>query len=69
MKISARNQIKGRVLEIKDGAVMSMVKIDAGNGIIITSIISKDSVGYLNLAKNDEIIALIKSTEVIIAKE
>jgi molybdopterin-binding protein len=68
MKLSARNQLKGKVLEIKQGAVMSQVKLDIGNGNKITALIGKDSVDELGLKPGDEAVAIIKSTEVIIGK-
>ncbi|MGA2142558.1 MAG: TOBE domain-containing protein [Brevinematales bacterium] len=68
MKLSARNQLKGRILEIKHGAIMSQVKIDIGGGNIITSLIGKDSADELGLKPGDEAVAIIKSTEVIVGK-
>src|SRR5262245_63568730 len=41
-KLSARNQLKGKILEVKKGATTSHVRIDIGNGIIITSAISHE---------------------------
>ena len=68
MKISARNNIKGKVVDIKEGAVMAKVTIDIGNGNSITSVITSDSVKELELKKGDEVVAIIKSTEVMIGK-
>jgi molybdate transport system regulatory protein len=68
MKISARNSIKGKVLEVKEGAVMAKVSIDIGNGNVITSVITTDSIKELDIKVGDEVIAIIKSTEVIIGK-
>jgi molybdopterin-binding protein len=68
MKLSARNQLKGKILELKHGAVMSQIKIDIGNGNIITSLIGKDSADELGLKPGDEVVAIIKSTEVIVGK-
>ena len=67
MKLSARNVIKGKVLEITLGAVVAKVKVDIGNENIISSIISVDSVSDLDLKVGDTVSAIIKSTEVLIA--
>jgi molybdopterin-binding protein len=68
MKLSARNMLKGKVVEIKQGAVMASVKLDIGGGNKITALISADSVKALKLAKGDKAAAIIKATEVIIGK-
>ena len=68
MKLSARNQLKGKVVEVKDGAIMSQVHLDIGGGNIITALIGKDSVADLGLKVGDAAVAIIKSTEVIIGK-
>lgn len=49
MKLSARNQLKGKVVSINNGAVNSIVSIDIGGGNIITSTISCSAVEELNL--------------------
>jgi molybdenum-pterin binding domain len=68
MKLSARNSIKGTVLEVTLGSVMAKVKVDIGNGNQINSIITIDSVQELGLKPGDEVYAIIKSTEVMIGK-
>jgi molybdopterin-binding protein len=68
MKLSARNILKGKVVEIKKGAVMAKVKLDIGGGNKVTALISVDSVQDLKLKKGDKASAIIKSTEVIIGK-
>lgn len=66
MKLSARNQLKGKILKIEEGLITAKVVIDLGNNNLITSIISKDSIADLNLKQGCEAYAVIKSTEVII---
>lgn len=68
MKLSARNQIKGKVAAVEAGAVMAKVKINIGGGNTITSLISKESVEDLGLKAGDEVYAIVKSTEVMIGK-
>lgn len=68
MKLSTRNQIKGKVVEIVKGTVSAKVKIDIGSGNVITSTITVDAVNDLKLEKEDEVIALIKASNVMIMK-
>ena len=50
MKLSARNQLKGTILEIENGAVNAIIKLDIGSGNIISATVSMDAVKSLNLA-------------------
>ena len=68
MKISARNQIRGRVTAIRPGAVNGSVKVDIGNGIVLTANITNEAIEDLGLAEGDEVTALIKGRDVLIAK-
>lgn len=68
MKISARNQIKGIVLSVNEGAVNSEVELDLGNGQTIVSIITKNSVENLGIKVGDEVTAIIKASSVILGK-
>ena len=54
---------------MKNGAVMSSVKLDIGGGNTITAFIGKESVEDLGLKVGDNAVAIIKSTEVIVGKE
>jgi molybdopterin-binding protein len=65
MPLSARNQFKGKVISVKNGAVMSEVVIDIG-GHQIVSLISTSSARRLKLKKGSTAVAVIKATEVII---
>lgn len=69
MKISARNQIKGVITEIKPGVVTARVILDIGGGKRLSSVITMESVQELKLKPGDEVYAIIKSTEVMIGKE
>lgn len=66
MKLSARNQLKGKISEIKEGAVNCIVTIDIGGGNLITSTISKSAVEELGLAVGKEAYAVIKATSVMV---
>lgn len=67
MKLSARNQFKGIVTEITDGAVNGIVKIDIGGGNIISSTISMTSIKELGLEVGKSAYAVIKATSVMVA--
>ena len=68
MKLSARNQIEGKVVSVKKGATTSHVKIDIGKGVIIASAITNDAVAELKLKKGDKAWAVIKASDVMIGK-
>ncbi len=68
MKISARNQITGKVTEVVDGAVNSEVAIGAGENSI-KAIITKNSAKDMDIKVGDELIAIIKASNVILAKD
>ena len=65
-KLSARNQLKVKIVEVKKGATTSHVRIDIGNGIVITSAITNEAVADLNLKTGDEAWAVIKASDVMI---
>ncbi len=66
MQLSARNQLKGKISEIKEGPVSTEVVIDV-NGSKIVSSITTASAQALNLKIGDEAIAVIKASSVMIA--
>jgi molybdopterin-binding protein len=68
MKLSTRNQIKGKITQVDKGTVMARVKIDIGGGNVITSTITMEAVNDLKLKKGDKVIALIKASSVMIGK-
>jgi molybdopterin-binding protein len=68
MKISGRNQLKATVKEVIKGGVMAKVVLDY-KGDRIVSVITVDSIDELDIKPGDEILALIKSTSVMLAKE
>ena len=65
MKLSARNQFKGTITKINEGAVNGIVTIDV-NGTPVTATISMDSIKGLDLKVGKEAYAVIKATEVMI---
>jgi molybdopterin-binding protein len=68
MKLSARNIVKGKVIEIAKGPATTKVKIDIGGGNILTSSVTTEAADDLALAVGDEVSAIIKSSDVIIGK-
>ena len=66
MKISARNQLKGRIVEITKGATTAHVRIDIG-GAIVTSSITNAAVDDLGLTVGREAYAVVKASDVMIA--
>jgi molybdopterin-binding protein len=68
MKLSARNQIKGKVVDVRKGATTAHVRIDIGNGVVITSSITNEAVEDLRLTVGDDAIAVIKASDVMVAK-
>jgi molybdopterin-binding protein len=66
MKISARNQLKGTITDIK-GATTSHVRIDIGAGTIVTASITNEAVEDLKLAKGQAATAIIKASDVLVA--
>jgi molybdopterin-binding protein len=69
MKLSARNVLKGKVMEVIEGVTTHNVKIDIGHGIVLTSSITAEAVKDLKLKKGDEAYAIIKASEVIVGKD
>lgn len=68
MKLSARNQLKGKVKSVQVGAIMAEVVIEIAGGQKIVAEISKGSVNRLKLEKGDTVTAIVKATEVMIGK-
>ena len=67
MAVSARNQLKGEITDIVLGAVMAHITIQVGENMI-ESVITRRSVDEMKLKKGDSVTAVIKATEVLVAK-
>ena len=67
MAVSARNQLKGQITDIILGTVMAHITIQVGENVI-ESVITRRSAEELNLKKGDSVTAVIKATEVLVAK-
>ena len=69
MKISARNHLKGKVSSVEKDGVMALVKIKVTEPALITALVSREAVEDLKIKVGDEVEAVIKATEVMIAKQ
>ena len=67
MRISARNQIKGTVVDVKKGATTSHVRVDIGQGQIITSAITNEAVDDLGIKATGHVTVVVKASDVMIA--
>jgi len=59
MKLSARNQFKGKIVDVKKGTTTSHVRIDTGQGVIVTSSITNAAVEDLDLKTGDDAWAVV----------
>jgi molybdopterin-binding protein len=66
LRFSARNQLQAKVKSVKLGAVMAEVVVELADGQEIVSAITRTSAESLNLKQGDDVVAIIKSTEVMI---
>ncbi|MGB3446432.1 MAG: TOBE domain-containing protein [Xanthobacteraceae bacterium] len=67
MRISARNQIKGTVVDVTKGATTSHVRVDIGNGQTVTSSITNEAVDELGIKAKGRVTVVIKASDVMIA--
>lgn len=67
MKISARNRLKGKIVEITKGATTAHVRIDIGNGAIVTASITNQAVDELGLTVGGSAYAVVKASDVMVA--
>ena len=66
MQLSARNQIKGKLVEITKGQTTAHVRIDIGGGVIVTASITNEAVDELGLKVGGQATAVIKASDVMI---
>lgn len=69
MKLSARNQLRSKVKSVKLGSIMAEVILELADGQQIVSAITRSSAEALELKEGDEVVTIIKSTEVMIARD
>ena len=68
LRVSARNRLPGTVVRVKLGGVMAQVTIRVGRQLV-DAVITRESAEEMGLKKGDRVAALVKSTEVMVAKE
>lgn len=68
LRISARNQLKGKVVSIEKDGITAKIKVKIKSPAIITAVITKEAAEDLDIKEGDEVNAVVKSTEVMIAK-
>lgn len=69
MKISARNQIKGKIISIEKKEVAASVMIEVTEPATMTTVIAVEAVDELDIKPGDTIEVVVKATEVMVAKE
>jgi molybdopterin-binding protein len=67
MKLSARNSLKGTIVEVKMGQTTAHVRIDIGGGTVVTASITNEAVDELKLQKGQQAYAVIKASDVMVA--
>jgi molybdate transport system regulatory protein len=68
LKISARNRLKGKVVAVEKDGITAKVKVEVTAPSVVTAVITKEAVEDLNIKVGDIVEAIVKATEVIIAK-
>jgi len=68
LQVSARNQLQATVVAIGPGEVLVSVKVRLPDGQMLTSVVTREAVEALDLAVGDEVVALVKSTEVMLGR-
>ena len=68
LKLSARNQLKGKVTSVETDGVTAKVKVEIEAPAVVTSVITKEAVEDLGVKVGDQVNVVVKSTEVMIAK-
>jgi len=69
MELSARNRLDGTVQSIETDGIMAEVTIETTGGQTVTAVITSSSVERLGIAEGDEVNAVIKATEIMVANE
>ena len=68
LRISARNQLQGKVVSVEKDGITAKVKVEIEAPVVVTAVITKEAVEDLGIKEGDEVNAVIKSTEVMISK-
>ena len=66
MKISARNLIPGKIVELEDKGLIFKIKVESDESAIITAVITREAIDQLKIEKDDTVNVVVKPTEVMI---
>ncbi len=69
MKYGARNAISGKVVEVKQGDIMSKVTLETASNERVSSVMTAESLEELDLKEGDQVKAVIKAVNVLLVKE
>ena len=69
MKISARNKLKGKIVDVKKGTTTAHIRIDVGGGQVITAAITNEAVDELKLAAGQAAYAITKASDVMVGTD
>jgi molybdopterin-binding protein len=69
MKFGARNNVVGKITEMKKGSIMSQVKVSVEGPIDITAVMTLDTLAELGVKKGDSVRVLVKAVNVILVRE
>jgi molybdopterin-binding protein len=67
MKYGARNQLTGEIVGIKRGTVMCQVKVKIADGVVLTSVMTRDSLAELGVQEGSRVTVLVKAVNVLLA--
>jgi len=68
LKISARNQLKGKVTQVRKGVITAQVKIRIGAPATLTAVITREAVQEMKIKRGDDVLAIIKATSIMVSK-
>jgi molybdopterin-binding protein len=69
MKLSARNVLAGKVVEVRKGATTAHVRLELPGGAVITASITNEAVDELGLKVGDQAYAVVKASDVMVGKD
>ena len=69
MKFGARNQLTGKVTEIKKGDIMCQVRLEVAGGAVMSSVMTIDSLEELGIKEGENVKIMIKAVNVLLAKD
>jgi molybdopterin-binding protein len=68
LAVSVKNQLKGKIVDVTKGGHRARVRIEIGQGAVITASITNEAAAELGLQKGDEAWAIIRASDVMIGK-